>query len=73
MPNILADREERLIDDPELCSRWGWHPKTPGILRSRRTMPIPFVKIGKSVRYKLTDVEAFEARNTVQPAPRVSA
>lgn len=32
---------------------------TLGVWRSTRRYPLPFVKIGRSVRYRLGDVQAF--------------
>lgn len=56
---------ERLLDENDLAARWKVSVKT---LRNARVTgarsPIPFVKIGRSVRYRLSDIETYEAANT---------
>lgn len=38
--------------------------------RCKRRVPLPFVKIGKLVRYRMRDLERFLADNTVTCEPR---
>lgn len=59
---------DRLLTDRELTARWQWARGTPAVLRSRGGLPIPFVRIGKRVRYRLADVLAYEHAQTVSPA-----
>ena len=61
-PSII---EDRLINDRELCDLLGWNPSTPSVLRARGKMQIPFIKIGKRVRYRVSDVEAYLEKQTV--------
>ena len=58
-----AEDPTRLIDDVQLAERWGTSPKT---LRNQRVSgsPVPFVRIGRLVRYRLSDVLAYEASQT---------
>ena len=51
------------LDTRELAAR---HRKTPQAIRAARVTGggPPFVKIGGAVRYRLSDIEAYEARNT---------
>jgi len=60
--------DERLITDRELAKRWGWNTDTPSVLRARQTLPIPYVRLGKRIRYRLSDVLAYERQQTVRPA-----
>jgi predicted DNA-binding transcriptional regulator AlpA len=62
---VRDELPERLIDDRELAKRWGWSPDTPTTLRARQKMPIPFIQLGRRVRYRLSDVIAYETRQTV--------
>jgi hypothetical protein len=51
------------LTEAELAERWRLAPKTLQNQRHRGQTPIRFLKIGHSVRYALSDVEAFEAGN----------
>jgi hypothetical protein len=57
--------DETFLTDEELAARWNVSPKT---LRNARVAGrlIRFVKIGRSVRYRLSEVIAYEARNSVR-------
>ncbi|WP_287359289.1 hypothetical protein [Mesorhizobium sp.] len=54
--NVLCDR---LIDEKALAIRWGVSTRT---LQNKRVAGngIPFLKISSSVRYRMSDVIAFE-------------
>lgn len=49
----------KLMTTEEVASRWGIKPETLKAWRHYGRGP-KFVKIGRSVRYKLKDVEVFE-------------
>lgn len=51
------------LTDQQLAHRWRISPKT---LRNARVKggPLPFVRIGRLVRYRLSDVESYEASRT---------
>lgn len=52
----------RLLDEHDLAARWKLSVKTLRNARVSGANPgIPFVKIGRSVRYRPSDVEEFEA------------
>ena len=57
--------DETLLTEQQLAARWQVSPKT---LRNARVSGrlLSFVKIGRSVRYRLSDVIAFEERNSVR-------
>jgi hypothetical protein len=57
--------DETFLTDEELAARWNVSPKT---LRNARVAGrlIGFVKIGRCVRYRLSEVIAYEAQNSVQ-------
>lgn len=56
---IAAPQSGMLLDERALASRWSISIRT---LQNRRVSGrgIPFVKIGRSVRYRLADVVAVE-------------
>ena len=59
----LSAADETLLTDEELAARWHVSPKT---LRNARVAGrlVGFVKIGRCVRYRLSEVIAFEERNS---------
>lgn len=56
-----------LLTESELAERWSRSARTLRNDRSARR-GVPYVKLGGSVRYRLADVEAYEARGMVAPA-----
>lgn len=50
----------------ELASRWRTTQQSLRLHRHRRR-GVPFVKLGKLVRYRLVDVVAWEKANRVKP------
>ena len=54
------------LTEEQLAERWQCTGKTIGRWRSQGTGP-KFLKINGSIRYKLSDVEAFEEHNTITP------
>ena len=58
---VLDAAAERLGIPPLTLRRW---------TRERR---LPFLKMGKRVMFKLSDLEAFERASRVEAQPRVSA
>ena len=59
------------LDTETLAERWGIAPRTLERWRHERTDGPLFSRIGRSVRYALADVEAFEAarkRGPIEPS-----
>lgn len=56
-------RPPPFINDEQLAVRWGMSAKT---LRNLRVAGghVPFVRLGRLVRYRLSDVEAWERDHT---------
>lgn len=54
-----------LIDQVEAAQYLGLKPKTLAKDRCTREIGIPFVKIGRSARYRLSDLEKFVADRVV--------
>jgi N-acyl-D-aspartate/D-glutamate deacylase len=61
------------LDTDALAARWGIAPRTLERWRHERTAGPPFSKIGRAVRYALTDVEAFEAARKLRPVEAATA
>ena len=62
----------RMLSDRQLARRWALR------LRTLRDLPfkaalIPLIKLGRSPRYRLTDVEAFEQLHSSTSAPQTDA
>jgi hypothetical protein len=62
---VPSSGDETFLTDEELGARWALSPKT---LRNARVAGrlLGFVKIGRSVRYRLSEVVAFEEQNSVR-------
>lgn len=66
----MAD-EDTLLTTVDLAQRWGVHPGSVSNMRHFRTGP-PFVKRGsRAVRYRLSDVRAYEAAQQITPIKNV--
>jgi hypothetical protein len=50
----------------ELAQRWDTSTGRLANMRSAGTGP-KFVRIGTSIRYRLSDIDAYETANTVEP------
>lgn len=52
-----------LLTTKQVAELLGLHPATLRIGRSKQTLDLPHVRIGGTVRYRLSDVEAFIQTN----------
>lgn len=50
-----------LLTEKELAKRWGIPAKSIGNYRREGRLPVPALHLGKHFRYRLVDVEEFEA------------
>jgi hypothetical protein len=64
--------EEVFLTPRELAARWKEHPQTLANQRSSGEGP-RYMKRGRNVRYRLSDVLAYEAQNLHGGEPRRSA
>lgn len=55
----------KLISSTEASKILGLKPATLAQMRWRGTKNLPYVKLGKAVRYKLSDIEAYINQNTI--------
>ncbi|MBC8737567.1 helix-turn-helix domain-containing protein [Paraburkholderia sp. UCT31] len=54
-----------LLDDVKTAVALGVSPNTLANWRATKRYPLPYVKVGRLVRYRLSDIEAFIASNLV--------
>lgn len=65
MPTIKV--AHRMLSTGEAAQFLGRQPQTLTNWRNTDAVRIPYVKIGRRVVYRLADLEAFVAQNTVNP------
>lgn len=63
-------RPSNLLTEKELAARWQVNPGWLATLRSQRRGPV-YRKIGFNVRYRLSDVEAYEDKHAVNTSGTV--
>ncbi len=56
---------ETLVTPEQTAEMLGVSVGTLGVWRCTRRYPLPFVKVGRSVKYKLADLERFVERRTI--------
>lgn len=61
--------QEEFISQQDLAIRWALHIQTLTKWRVLRRGP-PFVKLGKTVRYAMSDILEFERNGLRKPVPR---
>ena len=54
-----SDDPNRLVDEREAASRLGVKPATLSVWRCTRRYPLPYVKMGALVRYRVSDLDGF--------------
>ena len=59
----IAERSRELLDEKQAAEHLTVSPGTLSVWRSTGRYNLPFVKVGRMVRYRLTDLDAWlEAR-----------
>lgn len=48
-----------LLKTEQVAELFDWHPGTIRAGRSKKTLKLPFIRIGRSIRYRPEDVDAF--------------
>ncbi|WP_254789413.1 helix-turn-helix domain-containing protein [Variovorax sp. OV329] len=56
---------DALLDDIRAAKFLGVAPKTLPVWRSTRRVEIPYIKIGRCVRYRLSDLQRFVEAKTI--------
>lgn len=57
----------KLLTDEEAADLLGVSPVTLAVWRCRRRYDLPFVRVGRRIRYRMADVVSFVERRTVRP------
>ncbi|WP_425475990.1 helix-turn-helix domain-containing protein [Mesorhizobium yinganensis] len=52
---------DQLLTDSDLAARWQVSSKTLRNARVSGHLHLPYIKIGRAVRYRLSDVKAYES------------
>jgi excisionase family DNA binding protein len=60
--------DDKLLTRREAADLLGISPETLTIWACTKRYPLPYVKVGRSVRYRRTDLEAFIESRTVVPS-----
>lgn len=55
-----SNQPARLLTPPEVADHLGVSVETLNVWRCTKRYPLPYVKVGRLVRYRVSDVEAFE-------------
>ena len=63
---------EQFLSEVDLAIRWAMSSKTLTRWRGKRRGP-PFVKLGKTIRYAMSDVLEFERHGLRKPLPKQAA
>ncbi|MGE5525215.1 MAG: helix-turn-helix domain-containing protein [Rhodospirillaceae bacterium] len=62
---MVQDHKDSLLNEREAAETLHVSTGTLQVWRSTRRYPLPFVKIGRAVRYRRSDLEAFIKSRTV--------
>ncbi|MCQ1549838.1 MAG: helix-turn-helix domain-containing protein [Candidatus Accumulibacter phosphatis] len=60
----IIDRTRELVDDKTAAQIIGAKPSTLGVWRSTGRYALPFIKVGRMVRYRRSDLEAWLEKRT---------
>ena len=64
----VEHHRHRLMNEHEVAERLGVSPGTLRVWRCTKRHNLPFIKLGKSVRYDVAAVEQFITASTITPA-----
>lgn len=68
----MMTENDDLLSPREAAAMLHMAPATLAIWRCRKRYPLPYVKVGRKVLYRRSDLNAFLARNRVEMAGPVS-
>jgi len=66
MTTTKLNTQTQLINEETAAALLSLRPASLSQMRCRGDKRIPWVKLGKSVRYKLSDIEAYIEKNTIR-------
>ena len=56
---------EKLLNESEAADLLGLRSQTLSLWRSTKRYDLPFIRVGRAIRYRLRDIAAFLERRTV--------
>ena len=62
----------QLIPNVDAAAFLGVTPGTLDVWRCTRRYPLAYVRVGRKIMYRISDLEAFLAARTVNPLPAVA-
>ena len=60
-----SEAQDSLLNEKQAANFLSMSPGTLSVWRATRRYDLPFVKVGRSVRYRLSDIQAFLDSRTV--------
>jgi predicted site-specific integrase-resolvase len=64
---------DRLLTTSEVCDLWGFEPQTLRKWRCTGRGDLNFIRIGKSIRYRQSDIEAYLVTNEATSTAALNA
>ena len=61
----MATTVDRILNEDQAAEFLGVKPQTLSVWRCTKRVQIPYVKIGRSVKYRMSALEAYLEANTV--------
>ncbi|MGA2498393.1 MAG: helix-turn-helix domain-containing protein [Tepidisphaeraceae bacterium] len=58
----------KLLDDPAATEYLGLRPGTLSVWRCTRRYPLPYLRVGRSIKYRVEDLDRFLQERTVGAA-----
>lgn len=65
---LIAELNDALISRETAANYLGVKPATLACWASTKRYPIPMIKVGRSVKYRKSDLDAFINHNTIKEA-----
>lgn len=69
----IVDHDQRLLTREQAAEYLGVRPQTLALWATTGRYALPMVKMGRSVRYRISDLEAFIASRTVTSSGQAEA
>lgn len=60
--------EDRMMNPTETAAMIGWQPTSLMVMKARNILPFPYYKVGKMLRFRKSEIEAYLASVRVPSA-----
>lgn len=65
---MVPEKPQRVLFNQDQAAEYlGLKPETLATWRSTQRYHLPFIRVGRAVRYRLSDLESFLEERTVRP------